>query len=72
MAAATDDSGIPSFYTEEENVQKLCNFLRSNEGPPVRNALLLDKRVLYLKGQSSLSLGHGLLESIISQNRIFR
>lgn len=54
MAAKTEESGIPSFYTEEENLQKLCNFLRSNEGPPVRNALLMDKRVLYLKGQLSI------------------
>ena len=42
----------PSFYDEEENLQKLCNFLRSNDGPPVREALLMDKRVHYLKGKS--------------------
>jgi translocation protein SEC62 len=40
-----------SFYDQEENLQKLCNFLRSNEGPPVREALLMDKRVHYLKGE---------------------
>lgn len=51
----TEDKGTgnatPSFYEEEENLQKLCNFLRSNEGPPVREALLMDKRVHYLKGK---------------------
>jgi translocation protein SEC62 len=39
------------FYQEEENLQKLCNFLRSKEGPPVREAIEMDKRVHYLKGE---------------------
>lgn len=57
MASKTTDGGDgeakapPSFYDQEENLQKLCNFLRSNEGPPVREALLMDKRVHYLKGK---------------------
>lgn len=54
MASKTEDNGTekapPSFYEDEENIQKLCNFLRSSEGPPVREALLMDKRVHYLKG----------------------
>lgn len=39
------------FYEDEENLKKLCNFLRSNEGVPVREAIEMDKRVYYLKGQ---------------------
>ncbi len=38
------------FYEDEENLKKLCNFLRSNEGVPVREAIEMDKRVYYLKG----------------------
>lgn len=41
----------PSFYDEEEHLQKLCDFLRSREGPPVREALLMEKRVHYIKGE---------------------
>jgi hypothetical protein len=55
MAAKAEEkvteNASPSFYEEEENLQKLCNFLRSNEGPPIREALLMDKRVHYLKGK---------------------
>jgi translocation protein SEC62 len=39
------------FYEDEENLKKLCNFLRSNEGVPVREAIEMDKRVYYLKGE---------------------
>ena len=49
--AAKNESGGDSFYEDEENVKKLCNFLRSSEGPPVREALLMEKRVHYLKGK---------------------
>jgi hypothetical protein len=54
MATKTDDAAgsPPSFYADEENLKKLCDFLRSNEGPPVREALLMEKRVLYLKGKT--------------------
>jgi translocation protein SEC62 len=41
----------PKFYEEVENLQKLCDFLRSNDGPPVREAVEMDKRVHYLKGE---------------------
>lgn len=61
MATKTEEKGgdaKPSFYEEEENLQKLCDFLRSNEGPPVREALLMDKRVHYLKGKG-LEVGKG-------------
>lgn len=40
-----------SFYEVEENLAKLCDFLRSNEGPTVREAIEMDKRVYYLKGE---------------------
>lgn len=39
------------FYEDVENLKKLCNFLRSNEGPPVREAVEMEKRVHYLKGE---------------------
>lgn len=38
------------FYEKEENLKKLCDFLRTREGPPCREALLMERRVLYLKG----------------------
>lgn len=41
----------PSFYEEEENLKKLCDFLRGKEGPAVREAIEMDKRVHYLKGE---------------------
>mmetsp|Transcript_50080 Transcript_50080/g.55937 ORF Transcript_50080/g.55937 Transcript_50080/m.55937 type:complete len:340 (-) Transcript_50080:75-1094(-) len=40
-----------SFYEDTENLKKLCNFLLSGEGPRVREALLMEKRVTYLKGE---------------------
>lgn len=40
-----------SFYEIEENLSKLCDFLRSGEGPSVREAMQMDKRVYYLKGE---------------------
>jgi translocation protein SEC62 len=39
------------FYDQVENLKKLCNFLRSTEGPKVREAVEMDKRVYYLKGE---------------------
>mmetsp|Transcript_17673 Transcript_17673/g.40759 ORF Transcript_17673/g.40759 Transcript_17673/m.40759 type:complete len:326 (-) Transcript_17673:1925-2902(-) len=48
MATETD---APSFYEDVENLKKLCNFLLTGEGPRVREALLMEKRVLYLKGE---------------------
>jgi hypothetical protein len=43
-----------SFYDDIENLKKLCNFLRSDDGPTVREALLMDKRVVYVKGASTI------------------
>jgi hypothetical protein len=45
-----------SFYDDEANLKKLCNFLRSSEGPPVREAVQMDQRVYYLKGTFLLRL----------------
>ena len=57
LKAADDTNGAsttpPSFYDDEENLEKLCDFLRSGEGPPCRQAILMEKRVLYLKGEDS-------------------
>jgi hypothetical protein len=39
------------FYEDEDHLQKLCDFLRSKEGPPVREAVEMEKRVYYLKGE---------------------
>ena len=39
------------FYEKNpEQLKKLCDFLRSRNGPPIREALLMEKRVHYLKG----------------------
>ena len=48
MASKKTDS--VSFYEKEENLKELCNFLRGNDGPAVREAIEMDKRVYYLKG----------------------
>jgi translocation protein SEC62 len=48
MASNTD---APKFYDDVENLKKLCNFLQTSEGPRVREALLMEKRVTYLKGE---------------------
>jgi hypothetical protein len=49
MTTKTEDEGV-SFYDDEDNLKKLCNFLRSTEGPAVREAIEMEKRVYYLKG----------------------
>ena len=46
-AAEAEEGG---FYDDIENLKKLCDFLRSKEGPAVREAVEMDKRVYYLKG----------------------
>ena len=47
-----DGEGKGGFYEDEKNLRKLCNYLRSSEGPSVREAIEMDKRVYYLKGKS--------------------
>jgi hypothetical protein len=50
--AAANAATTTSFYEEPEHLKKLCDFLRSRHGLPVREALLMEKRVHYLKGTS--------------------
>eukprot|EP00558_Chaetoceros_sp_UNC1202_P011411 CAMPEP_0197235054 /NCGR_PEP_ID=MMETSP1429-20130617/2588_1 /TAXON_ID=49237 /ORGANISM="Chaetoceros sp., Strain UNC1202" /LENGTH=320 /DNA_ID=CAMNT_0042693565 /DNA_START=74 /DNA_END=1036 /DNA_ORIENTATION=- len=49
MASKSTDTS--SFYEDEKNLKVLCDFLRSNDGPAVREAVEMDKRVYYLKGE---------------------
>lgn len=49
MTAAT----AKDFYEPDENLRKLCDFLRGSEGPAVREAIEMDKRVTYIKGALS-------------------
>lgn len=44
-------SSAKDFYEDEKHLMKLCDFLRSSEGPPVREAIEMDKRVYYIKGE---------------------
>lgn len=44
-----------SFYEDLDNLKELCNFLRSSDGPAVREAIEMDKRVYYLKGEKLVS-----------------
>jgi len=39
------------FYDNEKGLNALCAHLRGKDGPSVREAVLSDKRVLYLKGE---------------------
>lgn len=47
----TTMSDAATFYSDEKNLKKLCDFLRSSDGPAVREAIEMDKRVYYLKGE---------------------
>lgn len=49
MAPSTDEA--VNFYGDEKNLKALCDFLRSGDGPAVREAIEMDKRVYYLKGE---------------------
>lgn len=53
-----------AFYENEENLKKLCDFLRGKEGPAVREAIEMDKRVYYLKGKSSPTHTHTCAHSL--------
>jgi len=48
---ASKGTDTVAFYEDEEQLKKLCNFLRSSDGPAVREAVEMDKRVYYLKGE---------------------
>jgi hypothetical protein len=47
---APNGTSAASFYTDDKNLMKLCDFLRSSDGPAVREAIEMDKRVYYIKG----------------------
>jgi hypothetical protein len=66
--ATSEDTTTPSFYEDEDNLRKLCDFLRSGEGPPVREALLMEKRVYYLKGRSTLYACSGIRWNLMVTN----
>jgi len=55
MVSEQTNGNSESFYENEINLRKLCNFLRSPEGPSVREAIEMDKRVYYLKGEKLVS-----------------
>ena len=70
MGADNGDSGggAREFYEDEKHLMKLCDFLRSSEGPPVREAIEMDKRVYYIKGACvccGVSTCHGASKAII-------
>ena len=48
--ASSNGSSAKEHYEDEKNLMKLCDFLRSSEGPAVREAIEMDKRVYYIKG----------------------
>ena len=48
---ATMAPAAKEFYEDQKNLNKLCNFLRSADGPAVREAIMMDKRVYYIKGK---------------------
>jgi translocation protein SEC62 len=50
-----DGSSVKDFYEDEKHLMKLCDFLRSSEGPPVREAVEMDKRVYYIKGAKNIT-----------------
>lgn len=50
-AEATNGDGGGYYYDDVDHLKKLCDFLRSRQGPAIREALLMEKRVQYLKGE---------------------
>jgi translocation protein SEC62 len=75
--AAKAEEKPKSFYDDIENLKKLCDFLRSGQGPPIREALLMEKRVHYLKGTkhllfaSSMPLGMRIIFAHTPDSRHF-
>lgn len=67
MADKSEDNKTASvskclaFYQEPGNLKKLCDFLRSRQGPALREAVLMDQRVYYIKGGFALSFLGALL-----------
>jgi len=56
------------FYEDEDNLKKLCDFLRGKEGPAVREAIEMDKRVHYLKGESRRRVCHAACAWVTSSS----
>ena len=56
----SSSSGAKEFYEDEKQLMKLCDFLRSSEGPPVREAIEMDKRVYYIKGALMEGLSYNI------------
>jgi len=54
MVSEQSNGESEGFYENEIHLRKLCNFLRSPEGPSVREAIEMDKRVYYLKGKRNI------------------
>mmetsp|Transcript_16234 Transcript_16234/g.23116 ORF Transcript_16234/g.23116 Transcript_16234/m.23116 type:complete len:328 (-) Transcript_16234:72-1055(-) len=52
---AKNGTEVVEFYDDVKNLQKLCDFLRSDNGPSVREAIEMEKRVQYLKGEKLVS-----------------
>ena len=50
MASSSTNGTTTTFYQTDKNLMKLCDFLRSSDGPAVREAIEMDKRVYYIKG----------------------
>jgi hypothetical protein len=48
--APSANGSAKDFYEDDKNLMKLCDFLRSGDGPAVREAIEMDKRVYYIKG----------------------
>jgi len=51
---SSHNDSVEVFYKDEKNLKILCNFLRSEDGPAVRDAIMMDKRVHYFKGMRLL------------------
>jgi hypothetical protein len=60
---APNGTSAASFYTDDKNLMKLCDFLRSSDGPAVREAIEMDKRVYYIKGAWRMTFVHALSAS---------
>ena len=54
-ASSSTAVAVQAYYQDEENLKKLCNFLRTKHGPAIREATLMEKRVYYLKGTGMLN-----------------
>ena len=53
----TNRAFVMEFYDNEKGLNALCAHLRGKDGPSVREAVLSDKRVLYLKGRRGSDVG---------------